>query len=130
MVWTKEQQKEYAKKWRMRNLDREKQLNKEYYEQNSVRVRARIRKWKKDNPKLVSRCTKRWASKNAEKTKAHYLLNRAVKTGAIKKPERCFDCGEIACLDGHHEDYGKPLVVVWLCRVCHVRRHQEDGKTK
>jgi rubrerythrin len=44
----------------------------------------------------------------------------------IKKP--CERCNSIHKVEGHHEDYSKPLEVVWLCKSCHVARHAElDG---
>lgn len=35
----------------------------------------------------------------------------------------CADCGS-ADSQMHHEDYSQPLVVTWLCRACHLRRHR------
>jgi hypothetical protein len=37
-------------------------------------------------------------------------------------PEACFICMATG-VEMHHEDYGKPLDVVWLCRPCHVSYH-------
>ena len=42
------------------------------------------------------------------------------------KAGACEDCGDAQYIQGHHEDYDKPLEVLWLCRPCHLRRH---GKT-
>jgi hypothetical protein len=39
-----------------------------------------------------------------------------------RKP--CEKCGDMFS-QMHHEDYSKPLEVVWLCRPCHLRHHQE-----
>ena len=38
----------------------------------------------------------------------------------------CADCGT-DWVEMHHEDYGKPLDVVWLCRGCHLGRHRREG---
>ena len=37
------------------------------------------------------------------------------------------DCGE-SRPHGHHENYDKPLDVIWLCPLCHKRRHKEMKK--
>lgn len=44
------------------------------------------------------------------------------KRRGIIKPDRCEDCGAVMA-EMHHEDYAKPKDVVWLCRRCHLSRH-------
>lgn len=34
----------------------------------------------------------------------------------------CEQCGD-PCADRHHDDYGKPTEIRWLCRGCHIRHH-------
>lgn len=36
----------------------------------------------------------------------------------------CVVCGSQA--EKHHEDYSKPLAIVWLCRTCHMNHHKID----
>lgn len=60
------------------------------------------------------------------KGKARLAVQYAVKVGKIERPDRCEDCGRDRPLQGHHEDYDRPLDVVWLCRPCHVDRHREE----
>lgn len=58
--------------------------------------------------------------------RAHNILNRAVKKGEIV-PQACEECGSTTNVDGHHDDYSKPLEVHWLCRSCHAKK---DGRIK
>jgi len=62
----------------------------------------------------------------ANKTSSiYYLVNRAIKNGALIKPSVCENCGKKDCrLEGHHEDYSMPLEVVWLCYTCHRKLHK------
>lgn len=50
-------------------------------------------------------------------------LNYAVKIGKVTKSP-CVICGDEKS-QGHHEDYSKPLEVIWLCRKHHIERHKE-----
>ena len=57
---------------------------------------------------------------------AHKLVYRAVKSGKLCKGILCEECGILDnSLSGHHEDYDRPLDVVWLCGHCHGVRHGE-----
>lgn len=55
--------------------------------------------------------------------KARYMVNNAVRDGKLEKPDRCSHCNETKRLVGHHEDYTRPLEVVWLCDACHRQLH-------
>src|SRR6185295_16839071 len=37
-------------------------------------------------------------------------------------PQLCAKCGDPKA-EKHHEDYSKPLEVIWLCRKCHLELH-------
>lgn len=62
--------------------------------------------------------------RNPEKILAHKKLSYAVRSGKIDKPKNCSRCCAEGKLDGHHEDYSKPLDVVWVCRLCHSEIHR------
>ena len=52
---------------------------------------------------------------------ARELVRRAVKSGRlIRQP--CTYC-QATAVQAHHEDYSKPLDVIWVCRSCHDKRH-------
>ena len=58
-----------------------------------------------------------------EKDAAHQAVTDALRTGRLTRPANCQLCGIVEKLLGHHDDYSKPLTVLWLCRKCHVQRH-------
>jgi hypothetical protein len=64
-----------------------------------------------------------WEQKHPEKRRASRLLRYAVESGTIARGS-CEVCG-IDNTHGHHEDYSKPLDVVWLCSKHHASRHRE-----
>lgn len=57
---------------------------------------------------------------------SQYLAARAFQK-AIRKGELvrgpCEVCGTTKHIDGHHDDYSKPLEVRWLCRRHHILHH-------
>jgi len=91
------------------------------------RVRERRRRYQKtDAGKLAAkRGREKWESANGDKRAAHIILGNAVRGGRVDKPEKCTSCGAGGRIEGHHDDYTKPLDVTWLCRKCHVQLHRE-----
>ncbi len=60
------------------------------------------------------------------KKKANSLVLQALKTGELKKLP-CRVCGAPKTV-AHHDDYAKPLAVMWLCRSHHMARHVSAPK--
>lgn len=65
--------------------------------------------------------------------RAQHVVEMALKKGIISRPDRCQECGGMTefkngrhGLEGHHDDYNKPLKVRWLCRVCHHKWHEQN----
>ena len=55
--------------------------------------------------------------RNPLKAKARRKLTNAVKDGKVKRLP-CIFCGEPKS-QAHHEDYSRPLDVIWACFKCH-----------
>lgn len=55
------------------------------------------------------------------KYKARAAARAAIKKGVLQK-EPCRVCQEVK-VDAHHEDYSKPLEIIWLCRADHKPWH-------
>jgi hypothetical protein len=61
-------------------------------------------------------------ARSPEKYKARTAVGNAVRDGRLVK-QPCSDCGSTLRVQAHHEDYSKPLEVVWVCSDCHARTH-------
>ena len=56
-----------------------------------------------------------------ERIKARDVVCHAIKDGRITRGN-CGVCGKTNA-EAHHEDYNKPLDIVWLCKEHHKQRH-------
>lgn len=63
---------------------------------------------------------------NPEKWQARVEARNAVKNGELKRDD-CMVCGSPKS-EAHHEDYSKPLNVIWLCHKHHMG--YESGHVK
>jgi len=70
-----------------------------------------------------SRGYERGLEKDPRKSRARRTAQRAVKNGHLRRMP-CLICDDPNS-HAHHEDYSKPLDVVWLCTIHHVERHVE-----
>lgn len=57
---------------------------------------------------------------------AHIIVGNAIRSGKLKKPRKCPGCGRKGRIHGHHEDYCKPLDIIWVCQVCHKAIHKNN----
>ena len=65
------------------------------------------------------------------RSRARAIATQALKRGKLVAPSICKNCEKRRRLEMHHEDYAKPLEVVFLCRPCHIladieRRKREE----
>lgn len=60
-------------------------------------------------------------ARHPEKALAHDVVEWAVRTGRLVRPELCQRCAQKPTepLAAHHQDYTRPLIVEFLCRPCH-----------
>ena len=81
--------------------------------------------YSKKNTKATVARNSVWRKKNRKRYliahSAHMFVQRAIKTAQlVKRP--CEVCGSTQ-VQAHHDDYGKPLDVRWLCSVHHRCLH-------
>lgn len=121
----KECTKNDARKHRAENIDavREYDRNRAMLPRR-VEVRAAYQKTE-DGRQAHAMALARSKARFPEKYAARTALRSAIRNGKIIKPTACSCCGVECITHGHHEDYSKPLNVVWLCVPCHAARHRE-----
>lgn len=94
-------------------------------DQNLEKIRAydRTRGKISERIKTSTEITRAWRAEDSRRNRAHTTVARAIRSGKlVRQPcSRCNDPKSVA----HHEDYDKPLEVMWLCQPCHKKRHKE-----
>jgi hypothetical protein len=115
--------------WRKGNPETVKQYCKDWGIKNKERKRFLWKRWAENNPNDLKTQRKKWAKKyyknNPEMLKLRKKVWYCRKTGKIK-PGECSICGTINDIQGHHEDYLKPLDIIWLCRKHHQELHNKS----
>lgn len=107
----------------------------DYYLRHKAELNSYRRQWARDNPEKESRYKSNWlklnlqwmyqweSERNPLIRKAYIKVRNAIKSGVlIRLP--CKVCGDKKS-HAHHEDYAKPLDVIWLCPKHHKEEHQK-----
>jgi hypothetical protein len=96
-------------------------------ELGKIKENLRQKEWRTKNPQLYRSYVKRWQKTNKEKHNSHQKVHTAIKNGTLVRRENCEECGKECKTEGHHEDYNKPLDVIWICRRCHAKKIEIVG---
>ena len=90
-----------------------------------VREQARASYWRNRDRVLKYYIERR--KREPLRFKALDDLNHAVQGGRVVPAEACERCGHdfsFSRRESHHEDYSRPLDVIWLCSECHGAIHR------
>lgn len=120
--WTKEYQK--TERYKTYQLEYQREYKKKNREKLNAQDNLSRKKRRISDPEKYRLLDKDHRKKYKDKIVVRVMLYDNIKSGRIKKPEKCSVCNEVKKIEGHHRDYSKPLEVVWLCRICHTSEHK------
>lgn len=75
-----------------------------------------------ENPGFKTEEWRKYRNKFPERIIANAVISGAIRRGKIKKLP-CIECGKKDYVHAHHEDYSKPLAIIWLCPIHHKAYH-------
>ncbi len=78
----------------------------------------KTREWRQRHPYATLPALSRF------KSTMRAYANVYAKRGKIEKCD-CYMCGATEA-EKHHPDYSQPLMIVWLCRKCHLDAHTHE----
>lgn len=88
-----------------------------------IRAYDRARGKSPERIKATTEIARAWRAEDKRRVRAHSAVSYAIRRGNLVRLP-CVRCGEEKSV-AHHEDYDKPLDVMWLCQPCHKQRHKE-----
>lgn len=103
----------------------------EYYRAYD-RARSRLPHRKRDlaeRNRLYDAMGRKRPEPSNEKRQARVTVGNAIRDGKLI-PAPCERCGSEIEIHAHHEDYSKPLEVMWLCTTHHGERHREINEER
>jgi len=110
--------------WYLRNKEKIKEFNQTPGQKEKRRL-ANL-KYDRSVHGRITRSAQDRRNSRSPKRRAREALRRAIRDG--KFPRGTCHCGKVG--HGHHEDYSKPLDVIWLCGEHHKERHEEISRVE
>ena len=121
--WCRNCRREYDRHWRRARLEVNRQYTRKYRKAHRKSMREYSRKNRENQRELRREYTRKYYKVHPERLRAATLVKKALRTGELTRLP-CEQCGAPNA-QAHHQDYSKPLDVVWLCPSCHQLRHYE-----
>ena len=99
-----------------REIEEQRSYHKEYSIKNKDKKNATTKKWIKNNRQKFNDKIMTNYENNKDKW---YARDRARKKIKIPDGQRCQICNKNPANQRHHQDYSKPLKVIFICVECH-----------
>ena len=116
-----------TRQWVIDHRERKAATDKQWKQSHPERVKATDKRWRLENLEAVAVSSAEYRVANPLKIKAHYAVKNAITAGKLTRPDNCSECNATGTIQAHHDDYTKPLEVMWLCQTCHIAWHKEHG---
>ena len=122
----KECVKSEVRLYREQNIDRIQEYDRLRGDQPH-RVKARKQYIQTDAGKQAKkRATDAYKKRHPMVYASHVITNNAIRDGKLFTTSVCSFCSSTNKIEGHHDDYTKPLEVRWLCEKCHKEWHRHN----
>ena len=102
-------------------------------ERMKSKARERVRKYRETHRELERERNKKYREQRKIYSREYYKKNLKIKQAQQKAryaqrdgvltPYPCVMCGS-PIVEKHHEDYSKPLEIIWFCTKHHRRHHK------
>jgi len=104
--------------------DKEKILasQRKYVRRNRERIRERSLAYIKAHGEQRAETTARYRETHKAEIHARSATQHAILCGRLVRGP-CEACGTMESIEAHHDDYSRPLDVVWLCTKHHAELH-------
>lgn len=121
----REEKREYRKKYYQKNKEHLIQKNKEWVKNNRDAHRENCRRSNKKHYEERLDYNTKYRKNNPDKYYAHGKISSAIQQGKIIKPNQCEICGAEGRVEAHHNDYSKPMEIIWCCKKCHYKLDEQ-----
>ncbi len=91
--------------------------DRKYFERNREKILVRCRNNKEERRKADKKYRENHSDKRRARGQSRYQID---KGNIVRQP--CEKCGQPNA-HAHHEDYLKPMDIIWLCQKHHMRHH-------